>query len=429
MRRAQVSSDHLYTDAELYTLEDPDAADVNEEWDAWIRENYIPVRSLTSGKFTDLQFLKPLLEGRILVQLGESGHGVSEFDSAKVRLIKFLHQEMGFDVIAFESSIFSCFYTDERAAELAPAEAMRQAIFGVWHAEEVLELFQYIKETRGTSNPLTLAGFDIQYSGRAEDNRAVFMRDVITVLDSTYAQTVYDLETEVRSSFNNLTYEQEKEYLTLNRDRLVESYEEIVSFFDGNMDTLKDIFTDRPLYPVIARQAAWSMIRFIYEMTAETNSELMIVRDEGMAENVSVLVNTMYPGRKIIMWAHNYHIRHNEAAVTYGYQSMGFWVKEEFRPVLYTVGLYMYRGQAALNNREIYDIASPAPNSLEAICYRARCKYLFVDMLHEEQNPGNAWMFQPIKCKSWGKYDHSMILREQYDAILFIDTVKPPDYL
>lgn len=36
--------------------------------------------------------------------LGEASHGVAESNWAKVRLIKFLHQQLGFDVVAFESS-------------------------------------------------------------------------------------------------------------------------------------------------------------------------------------------------------------------------------------------------------------------------------------------------------------------------------------
>ena len=74
-------------------------------------------------------------------------------------------------------------------------------------------------------------------------------------------------------------------------------------------------------------------------------------------------------------------------------------------------------------------ITSPYKDSLEAICYRARCKYLFVDMLYQVESEGNSWMFTTIEAKSWGKYPNFMVLRDQYDGILFIHTVNPPDYL
>ncbi|MGD2088961.1 MAG: erythromycin esterase family protein [Candidatus Aminicenantes bacterium] len=82
-----------------------------------------------------------------------------------------------------------------------------------------------------------------------------------------------------------------------------------------------------------------------------------------------------------------------------------------------------------MNDRSIYTISPPNRDSLEAICYQARCKYLFVDMLFQEESEGNSWMFTTIEAKSWGKYRHFMVLRDQYDGILFIHTVNPPDYL
>ena len=60
------------------------------------------------------------------MQLGESGHGVAEFNHAKVRLIKFLHQQMGFDVIAFESGLFECFNADRHGGRAHGAAADAQ---------------------------------------------------------------------------------------------------------------------------------------------------------------------------------------------------------------------------------------------------------------------------------------------------------------
>jgi erythromycin esterase len=425
-----ISPDHLYTDEELYTEEDPNAPDVKEEWAAWIKENYIPIRSLTSKYFSDLQFLKPLLDGRRIVQLGESGHGVAEFNKVKVRLIKFLHQEMGFQVMAFESSIFDCFYSNDHEDEFSAITLMRQSIFGVWHTEEVLELFEYIKETQETENPLILAGFDTQFSGQASANRPEFFQDIINVIDSNYAQTVYELGAEFRAKRSEMDRDSFKEYLRSDADQWIEAYEALVTFFDNNMDALNDAFSDKPLYPLIARQSAWSMIQYISQIVETDSLQASYIRDRGMGTNLITLANTIYPGKKIIVWAHNFHIRHNQEAVSASpVKTMGAWVAEEFRPELYTIGLYMYRGSAAYNNRDIYTIPTPYFNSLEAICYRARCKFLFVDMLNEQLNTGNAWMFERIYVRSWGKYNYTMILRDQYDGILFIDTVNPPSYM
>jgi len=68
-------------------------------------------------------------------------------------------------------------------------------------------------------------------------------------------------------------------------------------------------------------------------------------------------------------------------------------------------------------------------NSLEAILYHARKKYLFVDMLNQTYNEGNKWMYYTITAKCSGFADEEMIIRDEYDGIIFIDSSSVPDYL
>jgi erythromycin esterase len=114
-------------------------------WVAWTRSNHFPIASVVAtanDDYADLQFLKTTIGDRRLVQLGESGHGVAEFDSAKVRLVKFFHEQMGFDVMAFESSIYECFAANTAAT--SGFDMLVSSIFTVWATEEVLPLFEYV---------------------------------------------------------------------------------------------------------------------------------------------------------------------------------------------------------------------------------------------------------------------------------------------
>ena len=85
----------LLTDAELAPAPDSAPPAVDPAAAAWVRANARPVRSLGARETSDLAFLAPLLAGKRVVQLGESGHGVREFDLAKVRLIRHLHEALG----------------------------------------------------------------------------------------------------------------------------------------------------------------------------------------------------------------------------------------------------------------------------------------------------------------------------------------------
>ena len=67
----------------------------NTTWTSRARANHCGLAAVESPEgdtFPDLGFLREVIGNRRIVQLGESGHGVAEFNEAKVRLIKFLHQ-------------------------------------------------------------------------------------------------------------------------------------------------------------------------------------------------------------------------------------------------------------------------------------------------------------------------------------------------
>ncbi len=419
--------DPLLTDAQMVTEKDPKAPAVDPAWATWIKNNIAPVRSVThDAGFPDLQFLKTLLADRTIVQLGESSHGVREFNQAKVRLIKFLHQQMGFDVIAFESNLFTCYYTNENIKG-TPLEMSRGSIYGVWRTKEVNELFAYIKETQATDRPLILAGFDMKSSAMYSSlKRPGFLRDIIQTLDPEYAGDVFRKDTEFLSN----VFKTGEEYFIENEEKLKQYYGKLLAFFDTNMEKLLRRFPQDPKPVLVARQSVWSFIRcveYINAYTSEQEDEVYY-RDHSMAVNLFYLSEKVYPGKKIMVWGHNYHLRHAQAAVS-GENTMGYWVKKKFGPKAYTVGLYMYRGQLAGNDRKTVPVTPAHPGSLEAIGYHARLKHFFLDMSNQIQVPGNSWMFRKIPCKSWRKDDMPAVLRNQYDGILFIDTTRAPEYI
>ncbi len=420
--------DRLLTDAEMVPEEDPDAAAADPVWATWIKDNAVPVRSITHTDFSDLQFLKPLLANRTIVQLGENCHSVSEFHKAKVRLIKFLHEEMGFDVIAFESCMFNCFYT-YRNVDDTPLNTLRSAIYNVWSCSEVSELFKYIEETRATERPLILAGFDMKSSEyQTTKQRPAFLRDIIAPLDAEYAEEVYNYDTEILDQIaggGNAT-----DYCTQHEAELKQYYRELLNFFDTRMTELLATFPDDPEPVLVARQVIWSALQHVdFAITYSSDvPNSMYVRDRAMGENLTYLAEQVYPGKKIITWGHNAHLRHDNESIN-GNKSMGAWVTQRHRPQLYTVGLYMYRGQVADNKKQAVNIDPPVANSLEAIAYRARLKYFFLDILHQTQEPGNSWMFQVTQFMTSGLYIYEAIFKDQYDAVLFIDTTRPPNFL
>jgi len=74
----------------------------------WLAKSATRIRSLdpSDGDFSDLEPLRAALKGARVVMLGEQSHGDGTTFLAKTRLIRFLHEQMGFNVLAFESGLY-----------------------------------------------------------------------------------------------------------------------------------------------------------------------------------------------------------------------------------------------------------------------------------------------------------------------------------
>jgi erythromycin esterase len=428
-----IPTDRLLTDAELVTSLDPLAPIEPEARLAWVKGAAHPIRSLTyDGDFSDLRFLATTLQGKRLVQLGESGHGVSEFSLAKVRLIKYLHEELGYDVIAFESSLFACWDADARAESLGGAGLLGSCPFVVWSAAEVLPLFEYVASTKLTARPLTLAGFDVQFSAPTDARRSALVRRLFSAAGDTgtanhWAAFDSTFWAAYRTAGNGDVMEA---YVGTNYAALTGGYDSLAAAIVVRRPSLEAASGRAPV--AVALQSVRGMRAFLDELRTFSDLPRSVeARDRGMANNVDFVLDSLYPGQKVIIWAHNFHIRNEGRAVEpQRMRNMGSWVAARRRAETYTVGFYMYRGAAATNLRVVYSVQTPRDaNALETILYRARLRYAFYDVAHEPQTAGSQWLWDLTGALDWGTDPETMVVRDQYDGIVFIDMTSPPKYL
>ncbi len=397
---------------------------VKPEWQAGIRQNTHGLRSMFSEDFSDLQFLKPLLKDKRIVQLGESGHGIAEFNWMKVRLIKFLHQEMGFDVIAMEASMSTADAVNKDVARLTPAEAMRDSQFATIGTAETLDLFDYLKQSQSREGGLILAGFDNQNSGW-QSTAAISARfkSMLSLLDTEQAAQVDALEQDL----NNLI---SKRKMQLPAEELEKRYDRLASTLESGRAKLLANNAGKDSEIAMTIQEARARIRLCQQLTtADPAKAGMEIRDQMMAENLNFLLDSVYPKKKVIVWAHNTHIAN--AWVTAGSpKTMGVWMAERRRKEMYTIGLYMSRGVLGFYGHDTFsEIAAPAPDSMEAILANGGKKMSMVDFSQAKHQAENNWMFAPIKARYWGSNDETIIPAQAYDAIIYIDSVTPSEYM
>ena len=222
-----------------------------------------PIASLTSTDFSDLAFLKPLLTDARIVQLGEAGHGMGDVNDLKVRLVRFLIQEMGFTVVAFESSLYLAHQADARARDAGAQTTLTSSLIGVWHTKEVLPLFEQLKASRGTDREIRLAGFDVQPIGSGKKTRPAFFRKLLAD-DPAYAAEVEAFDTAFLAEYDKGSASR-RAYFREHGPTLISEYEKLAAAIDSRIAKTPDV--DRHTMHV-GRQEARSMASYVRMQSA-----------------------------------------------------------------------------------------------------------------------------------------------------------------
>lgn len=295
-----------------------------------------PIASLTSSSFDDLQFLKPLLKERRIVALGESAHGVAEFSKVKTRLIKFLHEQMGYDVIAFETPMQGCEQANSKVGKEAAASTMRTCLFPVWHTSDNVELFEYIAREKAAGRALHMVGFDIQSRGLSDG-----FTNELTRLGGPRGADLASRITEAEQQMAGMW----KQTATDQASALLVAYRSAAAAIGARQ-------LEPALAPADALRLGYLALQMdgrVAELTKRTpgltQQARTETRDAAMAKNLEYLAAHDLQDQKIIVWAHNFHMAKAEAKYGSGRQ-MGSRLAQTFGKSYYAMGLLIGRGEA-----------------------------------------------------------------------------------
>lgn len=339
-------------------------------------------------------------------------------------------------MIAFESGLATTSLAYGKVSERSAEQTMKESIFGVWWSKETLPLFDYIKASHNNGKPLVLTGFDMQISyplldGSWLQDKALAKR----LLEADQKLSDYSLGTDQAAFLKE-------------KQRLINVYKDALEALktDAIQAYVKQLYPDNPKLPLLLERALSDRIRVAeeyVELSIATNValekgeyepflQMMSWRDQAMHDNIMWLAMEAYPTEKFIIWAHNDHIRKNHSEVmgsSYPVKLMGEMFSDEAKKYSYVLGLYPASGQTADNTGEIHEVLPLEPGSVESIMSASGSPYTFIDLRYRSNESGSSWMFEPRLTYSWGMIPESLIARDQYDGILLIDDVNPPQYL
>jgi len=351
----------------------------------WLAEHAVRVRSLdpADDDFRDLEPLRKSLEGVRIVMLGEQDHGDGTTFLAKTRLIRFLHEKMGFGVFAFESGLYDCAKAWERLAAGEPARvAVPRGVFAIWtRSREVQPLIDYLGAQAKSKHPLELAGVDSQLTGTASEE--LLVPDLAAVLPPKMATgQEWDRVVRVIGNLTNSTWEVGTEPMP--------SAGEQAAF-------ARTIERWRSVIPSAFWRQFLASLRVFAEQTWRTdfhdhaaNPAVFAMRDRQMGKNLLWLAKERYPKRKIIVWAATFHNARSLGTIETsdprlanlypGVAPMGEVAWKELGGQLYSLGFTSYEGEwGRAFSQAARPIPKPSPDSFEDLFARAGFANAFVD--------------------------------------------------
>ncbi len=360
------------------------------------------------------------LEDVQILLLGENGHGVGEFSAAKVAMIKWLYEAHGFETVIFESGFFECGYAWSRISSLSEDQALYDCLRYPFQHAELLPLFSFIKEKSKSDDPLVLAGMDFQAQGYDSEARPTYLNNVLLNAGADIASTIATADTALHLP-----------------ETLGGKGDDLYAWAYTNRADL------RALYLQAADQTSgWEQWTFLLttgwidRLTIRGKAEMenanrpgryYELRDEWMARGVAAHADSIDTARKVIVWLHNDHGRYGKIDGS-GARATGNYLREWYGDAVYSIGFFMGEGTIADNGRTEREMKVPEPGGIENIMQATGAEASYLILRNNNNKEIKKWAGNKQPYLRMGITPMTMVPADEFDALIYIDKVKPPNY-
>lgn len=389
----------------------------------WIEKELIPVRSIDPADidFSDLEPLKTKLKNVRIVLLGEQTHGEGSAFMAKSRIIKFLHEEMGFDVLAFESGFYDCarIWDNVKKGNPLTSEVIGSLFYMYATSNQMASLFDYIQKSVNTSHELVLSGFESQHSGvKAKTDLFTEFENFLESKNPLLKDVAWEIFKRLSlATFNSRDYRPNEEEKKIFFKKISGLKKALKSYPENNTH-----YASSPGF--------WYRILCSIESQAKRYWQLVSgnevsVRDLEMANNFIWLAEKFFPGRKIIIWAHNGHIAKKTKDIVFdnagknGFYNtfipMGQTISKHFGKKSYAIGFTGWQGSYANYVNDSIETIQESSQGIESILAKTKDSMGFLDYRHSA-----SWLMQKQKAKLGDYNDGLAVWPEVFDGIFYI---------
>ncbi len=387
----------------------------------WIAERAVPLRGIDPAEpsLDDLEPLRAAIGDARLVLLGEQTHGEGSTFLGKTRLVRFLHERMGFDVLAMESGLFACERAGDAILRGAPArEAVRGSVFEVWaESEEFRPMVEHVGASARTRAPLELTGFDMQLTGRrSREELPAALRSAAALAPAELGAFFGPLGKLLESPTKAFRKVPAKE-----REAFAAAAAELERRLAARGDA------EGAFLAQVVRSTAVDA-RFLWDVDFEKPvPEVMNRRDAQMAENLLWLMSDRYRGRKVVAWAATSHVSRRRDLVERPLPDpemmpMGQRLREELGEAAYVVAFTSGAGRVGSVFSSPWDLAPGRRGSFEDHAERTGLAAFFLDL---RRNAPGSWLERPVKARPMGQTTMTAPWPRLVDAFVFVRTAAP----
>lgn len=294
---------------------------------SWAKVHAFPLQNSDSATgSSDLRPLKKMIGNACVVALGEPAHGFHEPLAFRNRMFRFLVENCGFTTIVLEASLpESRFAADFVAGRSGTAEAAAAKLTIGKPAPENIELLEWMRKYNANpahSHKVKFYGMDIQLKGYPGDTTPSHhgLDEALAYLSEVDPKEKMKAASALAPYMNRLSV---AKYPLLSLDehnRLSASLDDLIALFER--ERIKFIaVTSRERYEwayrnaIVARQTD-RMVRISpLEQPGKIPPEAWMAvntRDAAMADNLIWILNNEVTGGKVLVFAHNAHVKNAE---------------------------------------------------------------------------------------------------------------------
>ena len=365
----------------------------------------------------DLKPLGKLIGNAPVVALGESIHTSGGFYEMKHRIFRYLVEEKGFRVFAFENPWILSDQANQyvQTCQGTPDDAVGLLSF-YWQGVEVRELLRWMCEWNQAhpkeKDRVHFMGFDIQSQARPDINAlTAFLARIGVPASDPLVVSLRRCDGVAQRFYPFVPYPEA-------RYRECEAaLNATAALFSAQEQSIEEQTSEEDLGWArlhLVGQQAWQEQIYLY--SRNNPQRWYEVRDAGMAYAFQAIRELRFPNEKIAIWAHNHHIARNSTEYYDGYTIMGTLLAEELGSDYVPIALTSHEAWTDFSFIYCGPDDPAGANAVETFLHGLGEGYLLVDL---DIPPGHPPFLAPGTTY---ELSHSQMIPERhFDGIVYLD--------